>query len=132
MDYIIKTTYIPKVQDGIALYLDAGWGKSSDYTRLSENFEKAYQNSFFITAFYHEKLVGMTRYLSDGFHDTQILECVVLKEFQKQGIAKTMLNKIKELYPSSAIYVQTTNAYQEVFLKENFQKHHLIGMSYLK
>ena len=48
------------------------------------DFEKAYQNSFFITAFNQDKLVGMIRYLSDGFHDTQIVECLVLKNFQKQ------------------------------------------------
>ena len=132
MTYTIKTNHKPKAQEGISLYLDAGWGTSEDYVNAIDTFEKAYQNSFFITAFNQDKLVGMIRYLSDGFHDTQIVECLVLKRFQKQGIAKAMLNKLKELHPTSAIYIQTTEAYQEVFLKENFKKHKLVGMSYFK
>ena len=132
MAYTIKTNNKPTAQEGIGLYLDAGWGTSTDYVNAVDDFEKAYQNSFFITAFNQDKLVGMIRYLSDGFHDTQIVECLVLKNFQKQGIANAMLNKLKELYPDSTIYIQTTEAFQDVFIKEGFKKHKLIGMSYFK
>ena len=132
MDFTIRSDFKPKSMDGINLYLNAGWGVPNDYVNLVQRFENAYKNSFFITAFSGDKLVGMIRYLTDGFHDTQILECLVLKDFQCHGIAKEMLDKLKELYPETAIYLQCTENYHEVFLKEGFKKHKLIGMSYYK
>lgn len=129
---MIKTDVKPKVIDGINLYLNAGWGEPNDYINLVQVYENAYENSFFITAFFKEKLIGMIRYLSDGFHDTQILECIVLKSYQKQGVCKNMLNKLKELYPQSVIYILSTESHQDIFVQEGFKKHQLVGMSYFK
>ena len=122
----------PNVLDGISLYLDAGWGVARDYAGAQKTFDEAYKNSHFVTAVDSDKLVGMIRYLTDGFHDTQIIECIVLKSYQKQGIAKAMLKELKELYPGTAIYIQSTENYKDAFIKEGFKKHQLVGLSFLK
>ena len=122
----------PNVSDGIALYLDAGWGSAKDYAGTQKIYENAYQNSHFITATDKNNLVGMIRYFTDGSHDTQIIECVVLKAYQKQGIAKAMLNELKNMYPNTSIYIETTAPYKNAFLKEGFKEHSLVGLSYIK
>lgn len=123
---------VPKAVEGVSLYLDSGWGTAKDYVGSEQTFEKAYQNSKFVTMRDNQKLVGMIRYFTDGFHDTQIIECLVLQSYRRKGIAKAMLNKLKELYPQTAIYIQSTEKFGEAFLKEGFKKHQLIGLSYLK
>lgn len=132
MSYFIEIDKKPKGVEGINLYLNAGWGTQADYVGQVKVFEDAYYNSHFVTARKDEKLIGMIRYFTDGFHDTQIIECLVLKDFQKQGVAKNMLNKLKEKYPDSAIYIQSTKVFEEAFLKEGFKKHQLVGLSYFK
>ncbi len=123
---------IPRAVEGVSLYLDSGWGIAKDYVGSEQIFEKAYQNSKFVTMRDDQKLVGMIRYLTDGFHDTQIIECLVLQSYRHKGIAKAMLNKLKELYPQTAIYIQSTEKFEEAFIKEGFKKHRLVGLSYLK
>ncbi|NCB50062.1 MAG: GNAT family N-acetyltransferase [Alphaproteobacteria bacterium] len=132
MEILIESTKKPKALEGINLYLNAGWGKEEDYIHSVDVFEKAYQNSFFITARYQNKLIGMIRFFTDGFHDTQIIECVVLDKFQKKGIGRNMLDKLKNLYPNNAIYIQATEKYQDFFIEEKFKKHALVGLSYVK
>lgn len=122
----------PEVMEGISLYLDAGWGTSKDYIGAQKIFEEAYKNSHFVTAMDGNKLIGMIRYFTDGYHDTQIIECIVLKSYQRKGIAKGMLNSLKEMYPGSAIYVQSTDNYKDIFIKEGFKKHHLVGLSFIE
>lgn len=122
----------PNVLEGINLYLDAGWGVAKDYVGAQKTFEDAYKNSHFITAVDDDKLVGMIRYLTDGYHDTQILECIVLKSHQKQGVAGKMLDRLKERHPQTAIYIQCVDEYKNAFIKQGFKKHHLIGLSFLK
>lgn len=122
----------PNASDGISLYLDAGWGVARDYDGAQQILNAAYKNSHFITAVDNNKLVGMIRYFTDGFHDTQIIECIVLKSYQNHGVAKAMLNELKELYPNTAIYIQSTENYKEAFIKEGFKKHQLVGLSFLK
>ena len=121
----------PQAEEGISLYLDAGWGGVSDYIGAQKKFDEAYKNSHFITAVDRDKLVGMIRYFTDGFHNTQIIECLVLKSYQKQGIARAMLNELKQLYDAS-IYVNATEKYQDVYVKEGFKKHRLVGLSFKK
>ncbi len=130
--YTITEDEIPNARDGIALYLDAGWGTAADYVGAEQVFETAYRNSHFVTAKDGQHLVGMIRYLTDGAHDTQIVECVVLSSHRNQGVAKAMLDKLKERYPTTDIYIQSTEKCQDFFLREGFKKHRLIGLSYSK
>lgn len=118
------------VNEAIALYLDAGWGTSSDYEGKSAVWEKAFQNSHFITAYDDNHLVGMIRFLTDHAHDTMIVECLVLKKYQNQGVAKQMLDALKEQFAHTAIYIQTTPSSEAFFAQNGFKKHHLLGMSY--
>lgn len=130
--YKIFTNKIPNVDDGIELYLDAGWGTADDYRKRYNIWAGAYKNSSFITAECDDKVVGIIRYLTDGFHDTKVIECVVLKKYQKMGIASAMMNKLKELYPQSSLYVEAVEQSKDFFSSQGFRKHKLVGMSYCK
>lgn len=92
----------PVAQDAIALYLAVGWGKDSDYN--AENWQRVFANSHCIAAYVDKNMVGLLRYLTDGYHDTHICECVVLPEYQKQGIGTQMMNRLIELYGHTDIY----------------------------
>ena len=128
----IKNNAIPQAHEAIALYLDAGWGEQQHYTGRESVFEKAFNASRFITAWDGERLVGMIRFLSDGAHDTQIIECLVLKAYRRQGIATKMLTLLKEDYGQTVLYIQTTPEGEACLMKNGFKKQHrLTGMSFV-
>ena len=120
----------PLSDEAITLYLDAGWGTPADYTDAEAVFGKAFDHSHFITARDSQKLVGMIRFLSDEAHDTQVIECVVLKSYQRQGIGSQMLDALVQHYGTTDIYIQSTADAEAFFEKRRFKKHHLIGLSY--
>lgn len=126
----IETDKIPAAHDGIALYLDAGWGTPADYEHATETYETAYHHCRFITAWTDDRLIGMIRYWTDTVHDTQIIECVVSSACRGQGVGRALLDRLKALYPTTALYVNATEKCQDFFLHEGFKKHRLIGLSY--
>lgn len=126
----IEINQIPLPVEAVTLYLDAGWGTKDNYVNADLIFGKAFAYSHFITAREGKKLVGMIRFLSDEAHDTQVIECVVLKAYQGRGIGTQMVNALIQYYGATDIYIQTTANTEAFFQKNNFKKHHLIGLSY--
>ena len=109
----------PIAQDAIALYLALEWGKEADYD--ANTWQRVFANSQCITAYANDRLVGLLRYLTDGYHDTQICECVVLPEYQKQGIGTQMMDRLIELYGHTNIYGASLNNAAEFFNKRGLQ-----------
>ena len=123
----------PDVESLIKLYLDAGWGEFKDYPqRVVEQFKNALDNSYIITAYDQNDLVGFIRFFTDGFHDTHIIEFVVLKKYQNHGIGKLLFGKLVEQFGDTDIYINSTETSVDILQKYNFKKHHLVGMSFVK
>ncbi len=98
----IFDTKTPDANEAIALYLSASWGQETDYEVAK--WQKVLVNSSCITAYDGDRLVGLVRYLTDGFQDTQICECVVLPEYQRKTIGTQMLARLIERCGHTSIY----------------------------
>lgn len=113
-NYTVKNDVTPSVSDAIELYVSVGWGKEANYN--TSRFEKAFQNSLFITAHSDDgKLLGITRILSDNAHETHVCEFLVHPEYQGMGIGKTMLASLIERFGHTDIYANTPEKYEAFF-----------------
>lgn len=105
----------PAVEEAIELYAQMGLGNKEDYNY--ERYEKAFQNSSFITARVNDNLVGMVRVISDQSHETSVREFLVKPDCQKKGVGKAMLEKLFDLYGHTDLYINTPDECEEFFLK---------------
>jgi predicted GNAT family N-acyltransferase len=79
-------------EDCDMLRTSAGWPKMH-----SEQITTGLENSpFIIVAKDGNKTVGMARLVSDGGYVVFIVDVLVLPEYQRNGIGKTMMKKIME------------------------------------
>lgn len=118
-DITIFDTKIPEASEAVELFLAIGWGQSSDYS--TTKWQKIFVNSQCITAYDGERLVGLLRYLTDGFQDTQICECVVSPEYQKQGIGTQMLERLIGLCGHTSIYGSALQDTESFFNRSGLQ-----------
>lgn len=80
------------MEDLLNLYHDAGW---SAYTRDPELLKKALVQSLeVITAWEDESLAGLVRCVGDGLTILYVQDILVLKEYQNQGVATRLLEKV--------------------------------------
>lgn len=117
----------PKVNDCIRIYAALGWGKVQDYN--VDEWQNALNHSDFISAFDDNKLVGFIRFLTDGYHDTQILEFVVQPDYQRKAIGEKMLEKMVENFGHTDIYCNSIESAVDFFLTHKFKKNRLVGVS---
>lgn len=115
----ISDITIPNAKDAIALYLSVGWGTAPDYDPVV--WQSVLKNSKLITAWEGKKLVGLTRYFTDGYHDTCVTECVVAPEHQGNGVGRAMMDKLFELCGNTSIYVNALNGKKDFFEKLDLQ-----------
>lgn len=120
----------PDVRRAVEIYANLGWGNQQDYNL--EVWKKAFDNSSFITAYDEEELVGFIRLISDGFHDTQVLEFVVTPKRQHQGIGKSLIEALKDNWGHTDIYCSTVDKNTDFFLNNGFNKNKLTALSKAK
>lgn len=78
------------------LYSSVGW---SSYTNDLNTLDKAIQNSLWvITAWDHNRLVGLLRVVGDGETIIYIQDILVVPDFQNQKIGSRLMGKILEKY----------------------------------
>lgn len=66
--------------------------------------QQALNSTMNITAWEGNTLVGCVRVLTDGYLFGTITELLVLKEYQKQGIGKELMNRAAEISPTSLFF----------------------------
>lgn len=80
-----------------ALYLDAGW---TTYTDKLENLMAGIENSLdVITCWDGDRLVGLIRSIGDNNTILYIQDIIVLKEFKRKSIGRTLVTKLLNLHP---------------------------------
>ena len=85
-------------EEAAALYRDAGW---VNYTQNLPMLRNAFQNSLKVYGAYEgERLVGLLRAVGDGFSILYIQDILVLTEYRRRGIGRSLLNRLLSEYPS--------------------------------
>jgi len=85
-----------RVEDVVALYKEAGWWNDEFNDSLSWVPSVIEKSFLFAGAFDGERMVGMSRALSDGVSDAYIVDVAVLKEYRGQKIAKRLVDSLVE------------------------------------
>jgi ribosomal protein S18 acetylase RimI-like enzyme len=81
-----KIDLIPETDQIIDLYISSGINRP---TNDKERISKMYANSnFIVTAWDKDKLVGISRSLTDFCYSCYLSDLAVRKEYQREGIGK--------------------------------------------
>ena len=99
----------------IDLYVLNGWSSRAEYD--STSVKQWCENSTFAAVAYdtNQRLVGLVRVLSDGYHDTWIPEIVVHPNAQRQGIGGALMAEVIRRYGHTAIYGSAVNGSEMFF-----------------
>ncbi len=93
----------------ISVFNSVGWQKSKS------DIIYAFRNSWYITAYDGEKLIGFARAISDGHYYTSIFDVVVRPEYQKRGIAKRMLLRILDEFAGTYFFLTYTEGNRDFY-----------------
>ena len=71
-------------------------------TREPDKLKSASENSHTVcSAYIEQKIIGFGRAISDGQYQSAIYDVVILPEFQKQGVGKSIMEALLEKLPKS-------------------------------
>ena len=94
MEITYKSDIIPTTDQIIELYDNAGLPRP---TNDKERIQKMYENSnLIITAWDNEKLVGVSRSITDWAWSCYLADLAVNNEYKKSGIGKRLVELTKE------------------------------------
>lgn len=111
MEILIKEYIEYNEEEILHLYQSVGW---INYVNNPKMLRNAYANSLKILGAYEsEKLVGIIRTVGYGSSIVYIQDIVVLPEYQRQGIGRTLLKEILERYQ---------NVYQKILFTDNTER----------
>ncbi len=84
----MKITYLesfPDIDNYWDLFTETGWNQNYKFNK--NDLEKAIKNSWHvISAYYKDKLIGFGRVISDGIHHALIVDMIISKNYQGNGI----------------------------------------------
>jgi len=92
--------------------------------RETEKISRAYQKSYkFVVAWDFEKIIGAGRMISDGESYGWIHDIAVLQSYRKQGIGRTIMEKLLE--GNETLLIGLTSSFEAVdfYTKLGFNKH---------
>lgn len=94
MEIIYKIGLTPSANEVIELYENAGLPRP---TKQKERIAKMYKNSNLIASAWHnEKLVGVSRAITDFCWCCYLADLAVRDDYKKQGIGKKLIDLTKE------------------------------------
>ncbi len=93
MEIIYKTDVTPHCDDVIDVYISSGINRPvQDKRRITEMFANS---NLIITAWHNDKLVGISRALTDFCYCCYLSDLAVRADYQKLGIGKELLRLTK-------------------------------------
>lgn len=94
MEIVYRTDIIPAAADVSALYDDAGLKRpTNDLPRIRQMLDHA---NLVVTAWYNEKLIGISRSITDFSWCCYLADLAVAKKYQQKGIGKKLIGLTKE------------------------------------
>lgn len=109
-----KTNNNVSADEIISVFKSVGWNKDKDI------IVEAFKNSYYITAYDGDKLVGFARAISDNYYYTGIYDVVVLPEYQGKGIGKHMTKMLVEKFKGHYFFLTYTEGNREFYEKCGF------------
>jgi len=99
----------------INTFHSVGWNKNP------KDIIEAFQNSYYVTAYHEETMIGFARAISDGHYYTSIFDVIVKPDYQKKGIAKAMMKMLLKKYQGSYFFLSSTPGNEPFYTKCNFE-----------
>jgi ribosomal protein S18 acetylase RimI-like enzyme len=118
---IYKIGYIPPVIDIIEVYTSSGLNRPvSDKERIAEMYK---HSNLVVTAFNNNKLIGISRSLTDFCYCCYLSDLAIHKDYQQAGIGKKLIDITKERIglKTALILLSAPNA-MEFYQKVGFEK----------
>jgi len=114
MNIEYKANNIIKSEEVITTFQSVGWNKNP------KDIIDAFQNSYYVTAYHDETLIGFARAISDGYYYTSIFDVIVNPDYQKQGIAKKLMKMLMREFKGTYFFLSYTPGYKAFYEKCNF------------
>ena len=101
------------------VYASVGWTKHTNEI-IKEVFETS--NVIALVTF-NDKIIGLGRAMTDGVFNAAIYDVVVHQDFQRQGIAKRIMEfLLDQLSQVSCVHLISTTGNEEFYQKLGFKK----------
>ena len=115
MNITYKSNNSVKAADLIEVFDSVGWNKEE------ENIIEAFNNSYYITAYHQDTLIGFARAISDGNYYTGIYDLIVLPEYQGNGIGRQMMDMLVDKFEGTYIFLTYTEGNRDFYKKCGFE-----------
>ena len=115
MDITYKSNNSVNAADLIEVFDSVGWNKEA------ENIIEAFNNSYYITAYHQDTLIGFARAISDGNYYTGIYDLIVLPEYQGNGIGRQMMDMLVGEFEGTYIFLTYTEGNRDFYKKCGFE-----------
>ncbi|MCD6328970.1 MAG: GNAT family N-acetyltransferase [Candidatus Cloacimonetes bacterium] len=96
--------------------------KSVEWRKNPNNIVEAFKNSYYITAYHGEKLIGFARAISDNCYYTNIFDVIVRPEYQKKGIGKKKMLMLRDTFKGTYFFLTYTEGRKEFYEKCGFEE----------
>jgi len=96
--------------------------KSVDWRKNPGNIVESFKNSYYITAYDANKLIGFARAISDYCYYTNIFDVIVRPEYQKRGIGKRMMQLLREKFKGTYFFLTYTEGNKTFYEKCGFEQ----------
>lgn len=97
------------------VFASVGWNKSAKV------IVEAFHNSWYVTAYDEDKLIGFARAISDNYYYTGVYDVVVRPEYQKRGIAREMMKRIIDRFNGTYFFLTYTEGNRDFYARCGFQ-----------
>lgn len=121
MEITYKLDHVPEINLIINLYNSSGLNRPThDYERISTMYANS---NLIVTAWHHEKLVGISRSLTDFCHCCYLSDLAVREEYKNLGIGKKLIELTKEkIGEQTMLLLLSAPTAMEYYPKVGFQK----------
>ena len=106
------------------------WSEAADLFRRAplgirdpDKLRRSCENSFLVCfAYIEEKLVGMSRAISDGEYQAAIYDLAILPEYQNRGIGRQIMEEIHRRLPVKTILLYAVPGKESFYEKLGYSK----------
>ena len=113
-----KKEFVPKLEDVLDLFNNSGYfpiEDKNDTSRIIEMFKNA---NLLVTAWHDDKLVGISRAITDFCYCCYLSDLVVHDDYKKSGIGKQLVKISKDVAGERCKLILQSNASAESFYEK--------------